>query len=61
MIKKSFLSYKVCSDLPDQAVITSAFAKDPDAGENGTVTFALREGKEYTQYLIYWCLVVIND
>lgn len=37
---------QVCSDLPVHSLITSVFAKDPDAGENGTVTFSQREGKE---------------
>ncbi|MCI4394856.1 hypothetical protein PGIGA_G00173570 [Pangasianodon gigas] len=37
------LNVQICDDLPVRSVITSMFAKDLDAGENGTVTFSLRE------------------
>ncbi|KAG7314164.1 hypothetical protein KOW79_022660 [Hemibagrus wyckioides] len=36
------ISLQVCADLPVRSVIASMFAKDLDAGENGTVTFSLR-------------------
>ncbi|XP_060720172.1 protocadherin-23 isoform X1 [Tachysurus vachellii] len=36
------LSLQVCSNLPVGSVIANMFAKDLDAGENGTVTFYLR-------------------
>lgn len=46
-----FCCSQVCADLPVRSVIMSMFAKDLDAGENGTVTFLLREGKPMVQYI----------
>ncbi|KAK3507009.1 hypothetical protein QTP70_000327 [Hemibagrus guttatus] len=40
------ISVQVCADLPVRSVIASVFAKDLDAGENGTVTFSLRGDDE---------------
>ncbi|KAK0134170.1 Protocadherin-23 [Merluccius polli] len=36
------LNVQMWAGLPSGSLVTSMFAKDPDAGENGTVTFSLR-------------------